>query len=254
MLAEDRYKEILDLLDKDDSVKVSNLIKRFHVSIETIRRDLQYLETEGYLRRVYGGAVLSRTESKSRSFPDRVKVATEEKKQIAAIAMRYVEDGESIALDYGTTTLEVARELKNHFGNLTILTNSMAVASELSAMKGYTIIMTGGVLKPDEYALLGPIAEEMAGKFHVDKAFISATGISQKAGLTDNVLEGIGVQKSFISIADEVIVLCSSEKLESVSLSKICDIDQVNLIITDKGAPDSIYKRYSDAGIHIVFE
>lgn len=254
MLAEDRYKCILEILGKDNSVKVSHLMKIFKVSIETVRRDLEYMEKQGLLRRVYGGAVLSKLGSTSKAFSDREKEYTNEKKQIARIAMRYIEEGQSIALDSGTTTLEVARELKNHFQNLTILTNSVLLANELSSSTKYTIILTGGILKSDEFSLVGPIAQEVIGRFHFDKAFVSVSGVSLTGGITDCILEGIDIQRSFLAASDESIILCNSQKFDCISLSKICDIDRVNLIVTDRGLPEPFYKKYSDAGINIVYE
>lgn len=254
MLAENRYKEIMKLLEKDNSVKASYLMKKFQVSFETVRRDLEYMEKCGFLRRVYGGAVLSKMESRVQNFSDREKEYINEKKQIAKIAVKYVKEGQSIALDYGTTTMEVARELKNNFENLTIITNSMIIASELSVMPKYTIIVTGGILNSNEFALVGSITSDLINRLHVNKAFISVGGVSVKKGLTDCFLQGIESQKNFISIADETIVVCTSEKFDCVSLTKICDIDRVNLIITDSGLQESVYDKYTQAGINVVYK
>lgn len=254
MLAEERYRDILDMLEKDGSVRVSSLIKHFNVSIETIRRDLEFLEKQGYLRRVYGGAVLSKLNTPNLNFSDREKEHLDEKRYIADIAMNYVREGQSIALDYGTTTLEVAKALKRNFESLTILTNSMIIANELSTMHKYTVIVTGGILKPEEFSFFGSIAENNITQFHIDTAFISVTGISLKEGLTDYILEGIGVQKKFIEVSDEIIVLAGSSKFDSVSLSKICDIDRVNLIITDSGLNKSVFEKYNEKGINIVYK
>lgn len=253
MLAEERYQKIIDILNIENSVRVSNLVKIFNVSTETIRRDLEFLEKQGFLRRVYGGAVLTKLSTSKMGFVDREKEHMKEKKEIAEIAMKYVQEGQSLALDYGTTTLEVAKALKNNFEVLTILTNSLIIASEFSSMPKYNIIVSGGILKCEEISLFGEMAQNSISRFHVDTAFISATGISLKEGLTDYILEGIDIQKKMMDISDEVIVLASSNKFDCISLAKICDIDRVNLIITDSGLNKNIYEKYSKRGVNIEY-
>jgi DeoR family fructose operon transcriptional repressor len=253
LLAQERYRKILSILERDGSVRVSNLIKIFNVSTETIRRDLEFLEKQGLLRRVYGGAVLTKLSTEKLGFADREKEHLEEKKEIAEIAMRFIKEGQSLALDYGTTTLEVAKTLKNNFSSMTVVTNSLIIASELSNMPKYNVIVTGGILKYEEISLFGALALESIGKFHVDTAFISATGISIKEGLTDYILEGIEVQRKMIDIADEVIVLAASNKFDCVSLAKVCDIDRVNMIITDSGLNKNIFDKYSKNGVSIEY-
>lgn len=252
MLAEERYQKILSLLERDNSIRVSTLVKMFAVSIETVRRDLEFLEKQGYLRRVHGGAVLSKLDSKKPAFTDREKEHLNEKKEIADIAMGYIREGQSLALDYGTTTFEVAKALKNNFESLTILTNSMIIANELSSMPKYTTIVTGGILKAEEYSLFGPLTQSTISQFHIDTAFISVTGISLKDGLTDYVLEGIEIQKKMIEVSDEVIILAQSDKFDCVSLSKICEIDRVNMIITDSGLNNKVYEKYTKEGVSII--
>jgi DeoR family fructose operon transcriptional repressor len=254
LLAEERYRKILSVLEREGSVRVSNLVKLFSMSTETIRRDLEFLEKQGFLRRVYGGAVLTKLNTEKLGFVDREKEHLKEKKEIAEIALRYIEEGQSLALDYGTTTLEVAKAIKNKFENLTIVTNSLIIASELSNMPKYSVIVSGGILKYEEISLFGALALESIGRFHVDTAFISATGISLKEGLTDYILEGIEIQKKMIDISDEVIVLAASNKFDCVSLAKVCDIDRVNMIITDSGLNKSIYDKYSKNGVSIEYK
>ena len=157
-----------------------------------------------------------------------------------------------MALDYGTTTLEVAKTLKNNFECLTVLTNSLVIANELSSMPKYTIIVAGGVLKTEEFSLYGQNTENEIGQYHVDTSFISVSGISLKAGITDYILDSVSVQKKMIEISDKVIVLAYSSKFDNAALSKICEIDRVNMIITDSGLSKNIYDKYTKRGIKIV--
>lgn len=252
MLAEERYKKILQLLEKDNSVKTSALTKLFNVSIETIRRDLEYLENEGLLKRVYGGAVLDKVDAKQQVFQVREKDHFDEKIEIAQIACRFVEEGQSIAMDVSTTNLEIAKMLKQKFRMLTILTNSLIIANELADMDDYTVILTGGILRKEEYSLIGEMCETNIGQFHVDLAFISASGISLNAGITDYGFGEVQAKKRMLDIAQKIIVVCNSSRFDVISLLKVCDLSRVDQIITDAKLKDHVAERYKRAGLEII--
>lgn len=252
MLAQDRYKKILELLEKDNSVKVSALTKLFNVSVETIRRDLEHLEGEGYLKRVHGGAVLEKIGSIEMNFSTREKEYQEQKLQIGEIASRFVKEGQSIALDVSTTNFELAKVLKKNFNKLNILTNSLSIAMELADMENYTIILSGGILRPQEYSLIGELAENNMGNFHVDTAFISISGISLREGLSDYGFGEVRVKRKMMQIAQEVIIVADSSKFDTVSLLKVCDFSDINMIITDADLKPGILEKYLKQGIEIV--
>lgn len=255
MLAEERYQKIISMLESEGSVKVSNLIKLFGVSIETVRRDLEYLEAQGYLKKVYGGAIAENKAIKSNvytSFTSREIKNINEKHEIASLAIRNVSEDQSLALDSGTTTFEVARELKKNFQRLTILTNSIKIANELADMDKYTIILTGGILKNDEYSLVGDIALDNIGKFNIDCSFISVSGISLNNGFTDWRMDEIQIQRKMMEISKQTMVLADSGKFGEVSLLKICDVNQVDAIITDSNLKTDIYDKYTKNGVNII--
>ncbi|WP_035294155.1 DeoR/GlpR family DNA-binding transcription regulator [Clostridium sp. KNHs214] len=252
MLAQERYDEILDILNREGTVKVSRLTKLFDVSIETVRRDLEYLEKEGQLKRVYGGAVLNKKGEVQLKFEKREKEFLEEKKQIAEIATRFIVEGQSIAMDASTTNLEIAKGLKTKFQKLTILTNSLAIANELMYMDNYTVILTGGILKSDEFSLVGDITENYISHFNIDTAFISASGVSLKEGITDYIFDHLQIQKKFIDISQNIIILADSSKFDSVSLLKICDLEEVNVIVTDSNLKENVLQKYLNRGIEVV--
>lgn len=252
MLAQERYQQILDMLEKGGSVKVSKLMKLFDVSIETVRRDLEYLEKEGYLKRVYGGAVLENVNAKQMSFKTRETEYIKEKKEIADIAMNFITEGQSIALDSATTTLEIARALKRKFERLTILTNSIIIASELSNMDKYTVILCGGILKREELSLVGDLTIHDLEKFRIDIAFIGASGISLKEGITDYDMEQLTIQKKLIEISQQVIIVADSSKFDGVSLAKMCDLDKIDMIITDSNLKAKILEKYKNNGIEVI--
>lgn len=251
MLAQDRYKKIMEILENDNSVKVSALIKLFNVSIETVRRDLEHLEGEGYLKRVHGGAVLEKIGSIENSFNSREREYQEQKLQIGEIASRFIKEGQSIAMDVSTTNYEIAKVLKKKYNKLNILTNSISIAMELSDMENYTIILSGGILRKFEYSLIGELAENNMSNFHVDTAFISMSGISLREGLTDYGFGEVRVKKTMMQAAQEVIVVADSSKFDTVSLLKVCDFSDINMIITDSNLKPVILDKYLKNGVSI---
>jgi DeoR/GlpR family transcriptional regulator of sugar metabolism len=178
VLAEERKDSILQMIDEDGSVKVSKLIKLFNVSIETIRRDLETLEKEGAYLGIWRGSIEKKNHQSS--YLKRGEEYIEQKREIASIVMRYIEEEQAIALNNSTTNIEIAKELKKNFTKLTIITNSLIIANELARMEGYTVILAGGILDNKEYAFYGEFTESILN-FIVDKAFIRR-GISNSRG------------------------------------------------------------------------
>lgn len=252
MLAEERYKIILELLEKNNSVKSSYLIELFGVSVETVRRDLEHLEKEGFLHRVHGGAMLDEINPKAIDFKVREKSHNEEKVKIAQNAIEFISEESVIALDNGTTTLEIAKLLRYNFKKLTILTNSILVVEELIDQDDYTIILLGGIVNTKDKSLKGELVENYINLFHIDISFISISGISLKEGATEFELETIPIQKKMIERSGKKILLADSSKFGIVSLLKVCDLHDVDAIITDSNLKDSIYDRYKEKGINVI--
>lgn len=252
MLAQERQDQIVKIIQSEGSVKVSKLIKLFDVSIETVRRDLEVLEKNGVLKRVYGGAILKKGYIYKSNFTSRENEFKEEKEEIAQIAVKYIEDGRSIAMDGGTTNLEIAKVLKNTFKNLTILTNSLAITNELSNKDGFTVILSGGILNNKEQCLTGKFWEDVVSNFSIDKAFITVSGVSLLKGATDYWLDQVEMQRRMIKISNEVIILAQSNKIDNVSLVKVVGLDDINLIITDSKLDDEILNKYLEHGVEIV--
>lgn len=254
MLAEERKEAILKMIEEEGSVKVSKLTKLFNVSIETIRRNLETLEKEGALKRVYGGAVLKKNQVQKLNYINREKEFINEKKEIAKTAIKYIEEGQSIALNDSTTNIEVARALKENFKELTVITNSLLIANELVDVDNFTVICTGGILNHKERAFYGEFAESIISNFIVDKALISVSGVSLIRGITDFLPEEIQIQKKLIEISQETIVLADSSKIDTISLIKVQDIHEINLIITDSKLDSKVLNKYLKNGVEIVNE
>jgi len=252
LFAKERHEEINKMIRKDKSVRVSNLMKVFNVSIETIRRDLEYMEKQGYLTRVHGGAVLEEVNSRELTFTVRESKFLKEKQEIAKKAAEFVMEGQSIAMDVSTTNTEFAKELKKRFNRLTILTNSMTIAHELSDMQDYTIIFAGGIMRNRELCTVGDFTENFISQFHIDTFFMSISGISLTKGLTDYGAGELQVKKKMIEIAQHRIVLADSSKFDIVSLLNVCPFDQVNRIITDSKINENVLEKYKANGIEIL--
>ncbi len=252
MLATERHEKIMEILNEKKSVKVSALSELFNVSIETIRRDLDYMEKDGRLTKVYGGAVLEHVVAKEINLTSRISANVELKQEIGRIACRFVEEGQSIALDTSTTNLEIAKVLKKNFNRLTVITNAIDIALEMKDKEHFNTVLTGGVLRGDELCLLGGLAEEFLDKFHIDKVFASVSGISLTSGFTDYGLGEYHVKKKMIERAREVIVVADSTKFDIVSLMKVGDLDICDFIITDSKLNPNILLKYQEKGIKIV--
>ena len=252
MLAEERKEKIIQMLEKNGNVKVSDLTRLFNVSLQTIRRDLEVLESEGLIKKVYGGAILKRKRIQDFTHSVREKQSLAEKDEIAEIALKLIEEGDSIALNDSTTNLAIAKKIKKKFKNLTIISNSLLIVSELSNVEGFNIILAGGILNVKEQAFFGEITERILDEFIIDKAFIAVSGFSLQTGITDYPLEEVQLQKKLLEISQRAVIIADSSKLESTSLIKVRDAADVDLLVTDSNITPEIKKSYEEAGIHII--
>ena len=246
----DRRNQIIDMINRQRTVKNSELMERFGISIETVRRDLEYLENQGYLRRVYGGAVVNLSLSSEPEYASRSQARSEEKMAIAAEAARLVQDHDSIYMGVGTTVQAMARFLRN-VQELTVFTNALRTAVELSELPNCTVILSGGRVRPKELAVSGFPAEENLSRFNVDKAFIGIGGITE-AGVTDFHMDEASIHRQLIANARQAIVLADSEKLGTRAVVNVCALEQVDMIITDSGAPKHLVKELEQAGVRVV--
>ena len=241
MLAEQRYQKIINLMQTDGSVKVADLKKKMGVSPETVRRDLENMEAQGLIRRTRGGAFLA----------DKERENLENKVEIAEFAVRFIKEGQSIALDSGTTAYELARVIKRTFRSLTVVTNSIAILNELADAKGITLIATGGVYRPEEMAFVSDIAGMIFSKLSINTFFLTTCGISVDRGITYQRMDEIIVQEKMMEASDQTIVIADSTKLGVNSLVKMCDIDRVGMIITDSEASKEQIRPFEQAGISV---
>ena len=185
------------------------------VSIDTVRRDLEVLEKKGIVKRVHGGAVLIQNNDNvlNKLFNEREVKNLEKKQEVASLAIELIEEGQAIALNGGTTTIEIAKVLVEKFKRLTIITNDLRILSILGANKNFNVILTGGFYNPEEYTLYGKQCEEILSHFNIDIAFITVNALSLEHGLTDFRMHEVGVIQTILSRTKYKVVVADSSKV-----------------------------------------
>ena len=253
MLAAERRNLILERLQEEKKVVVSELSELYDVSEETIRRDLEKLEKEGFASKTYGGAVLVENNNTDMPFSVRQKRNMQGKKTIANLIQELIQDGDHIIVDPSTTALSIVNALKGK-KNLTVVTNSIEVLVELSDVSGWDIISTGGTLKENYLALVGPKALEGIHSFNADKVILSCKGIDMEKGITDANEMFSQVKRAMLSSAKQKILAVDSTKFEAVAFSKICEVTDLDMVVTDVKPSEAWLKYFRDKGITCLYE
>lgn len=250
MLNEERRRAIVETLNRDGRVLVADLAKYFDTSQVTIRKDLEILHAHGRVHRTHGGALPAHEGAlQDPTLREKEKLHRKEKLQIAAAAARLVEEGQVVILDSGTTTTAIARSLRG-FRNLTIITNAVNIAPELSGSP-LEVILTGGTLRKNSFSLVGPIAEETLRRLNADILFLGVDGFDVHYGLsTPNLLEA-KVNRAMMDVAKRTIAVCDSSKFGRRSLSLIAPPSAIQGLITDRGMPKSDLSVLKKAGIEV---
>jgi DeoR family transcriptional regulator, aga operon transcriptional repressor len=253
---EDRSALILQELLRNGQVSVECLARSFNVSPATIRRDLTELEQLGLLRRNHGGAVpvapmLYEAFRHVSSFQEQEQQCAAEKRRIGLMAANPVADGEIIAIGAGTTTTQVARSIRHRKG-ITVLTNAINIAMELSHLPEIKVCITGGYLSGDWFAVVGDIAQRNAGEIFVDKVFIGVDGIHHQHGLTTNYPEQAAIHRSMMRQARQRTVVADHRKIGLLGTSLIWPADQIDTLVTDKATPDEAVSPFTDNKITVL--
>lgn len=252
MFAEERKQKILAILQRSPAVRVDDLGRTLNVSVASVRRDLADLERSGFLKRTHGGAVSNRLAGFELPLADKKDRHQPEKSAIAALAAGLVRTGDTILLDSGSTTREIALELRHRSG-LTIVTNALNIGWDLAA-SDVDLIITGGQLRPGILSQVGPIAERVIAGLRVDKLFLGANGIDLEKGITTPNLTEAQTKRAMIDSAAEVILVADHTKFGRITFGHICDLGRVHTIITDEGVPQRIAEAIEQRGVklHVV--
>jgi DeoR family transcriptional regulator, aga operon transcriptional repressor len=250
LLNEERRRAILEILNRESRVLVLDLAKRFETSQVTIRKDLEDLHAHGLVHRTHGGALPAREGAlEDPTLREKEKLHRKEKVRIAEAAARMVQEGQVVILDSGTTTTAIAHALRG-FHNLTIVTNAVNIAADLSG-SALEVILTGGTLRKNSFSLVGPIAEETLHRLHADLLFLGVDGFDVQYGLsTPNLLEA-KVNRVMVEVAKRTVAVCDASKFGRRSLSLIAPPQALHEVITDRGAPKSDVRALKKAGIEV---
>lgn len=252
MLAIERKNEILAKLRTDQRVVVSELAAHYNVTEETIRRDLDKLEKEGYATKTYGGAIWGNSTKTDLSYAIRNKTNVEAKNAIGELVCRFVEDGDHLMIDDSSTCLYIAKKLKEK-KNLTIITNSVELAAELSCVEGWTIHLTGGRLKPESLSLVGGATQESLRRFHVDKVIMSCKGIDRTAGVTDSNEYHAQTKQSMLAAAKMRILALDHSKFDKISFVNIAELSAYDAVITDEEPSEDWLRYFEDHELDCVY-
>ncbi|CAN7254579.1 DeoR/GlpR family DNA-binding transcription regulator [Paenibacillus sp. LjRoot56] len=247
---EDRRMTILNHLEMEGKVQVHHLSELLTVSTETVRRDLDRLEKEGKLRKVYGGAVKMRMEMVEPPFLNRVQMMKPEKAAIGKLAASLVQDGETIMLDNGTTTIEIVPFL-NDKTNVTLITNSIPILNlAMETFRG-RIIFAGGEVNQECRAVTGTLTDQLLDQFKVNKTFISASGISLTDGITDFHLAEAVISRKMMQRAEECILIADHSKFGLSTFARVAKLEEISMVITDAGCPREWVDTMEGLGIEV---
>jgi DeoR/GlpR family transcriptional regulator of sugar metabolism len=249
-LAPQRWDNLRALIRDRGVIRIEDLCRRLKVSPATVRRDLDQLEQSGAIRRVHGGAVSVESRLDEPVFADKTSLAAREKRRIAEAALKFVEPGDTIYLDGGSTVLELARLLRERT-NLTVVTNSLHAAHELAG-RGPRLILIGGELRRRSQTIVGPLTRLLLHELHLDKAFMGTIGFTLKEGLTTTDPSEAFTKEVVMDQARQVIVLADSSKAGKISFARAGRWDKVHVLITDKQMERNFAKELVKKEIKLV--
>jgi DeoR/GlpR family transcriptional regulator of sugar metabolism len=251
MLVVERRDQIIKKLRQDKIISVHELAEEFKTTDMTIRRDLAFLEKNGFLFRSYGGAVFNEKVGLESDFNIRSDEKSDIKSVIGRKAASLVTPGDSIGIDVGTTGLAVAKYVRD-IPDLIVITASIPVVNELSSAKSVKVVCTGGELSPRDLSLTGHIATRMLQDYVLDKVFMGVAGISFDHGYTLFNMHDALVKREFILRANEVIVVAHSAKIGLARHAFFCDIEAASKIITDSGISDNDRRNFESRGVEVI--
>ncbi|WP_089892399.1 DeoR/GlpR family DNA-binding transcription regulator [Kriegella aquimaris] len=251
MLANQRKEKILELLKEDGSAKVADLAKLFKITEVTIRQDLEKLEKKGLIVREHGGAYLKNMEDQVRNFSLVQQDNLELKEAIAIKCLEFIESGDTVILDSGSTTTEIAKKLIG-YKNLTVITNALNIALMLGTESGIEVIMTGGEFKPPTLSLTGQKAADFFKGLNVQKLFLATAGISLKSGLTYPSISDLVVKRAMIDAADITYLVADSTKIGKSALASLGALSMIDYIITDSGMEEKDQEVFKDNEIEVI--
>jgi DeoR/GlpR family transcriptional regulator of sugar metabolism len=251
MTANHRREKIFELIKEDGSAKVVSLAKIFKVTEPTIRQDLEKLEEDGMVIKEHGGAYLKNVDLNVSTVSLANQENMDKKEAIAQKCLEFIEPGDTIILDSGSTSSEIAKKLKG-FKGLTVITNALNIALLLGAEPGIEVIVTGGEFKPPTLSLTGQKAADFFEGINAQKLFLATAGISLKAGLTYPSISDLVVKKAMIEAAEVTYLVADSTKFGKSAFASLGALSMINYIITDEGIEDKHKQIFQDNEIELI--
>lgn len=251
MYLEERRQAILQLLQRQGRVSVSELSARFGVSEVTIRADLQALADRGLLVRTHGGAIPVGYGLQELSLLRRRQQHVDQKRRIAAYAANLVRDGEAVFIDSSSTALAIVEHIKQRH-DLTVITNSLVVAQELLAMPNVTVVMPGGTLHHDTVSLIDSSGLSLLERYNISRGFFGAHGLTLEDGLTDVSEPEAALKRPLVQMCRQAIAVLDSSKWGRAGVASFGDIRDFVLVVTDDQAPSDMVTRVRSLGVEVV--
>jgi len=246
-----RRAKILEMLERDGQVQVLTLSKMFNVSPVTIRNDFAQLEQKNMLIRTRGGAIRPQRVGIDFKLNEKAKKNFKQKQAIGRQAAGLIQNGDTIILDSGTTTMEIAKNLCD-FQELTVITNALNIAQQLADCKNIRVIVPGGILRKNALSLVGPMAENAIRNYYCDKFFLGVDGIDSQYGVSTPNAEEAYLNRIMIDIAREVYVVTDSSKFKKRSFAFIAPMDKIHAVITDKNIPPDEKENLGKIGVQVI--
>jgi len=251
MIHQERQHKILEMLEAKSRVWVAELSAYLGVSEATVRRDLDRMKELGQVTRVHGGAILAEKATPEPPVMQRTVDQMEEKRRIGRAAAELIQDGETVFLGSGTTTLEVARNLLGR-KNLTVITNALTVINALAQNTDISLVATGGLLRPSELSFIGYLTEQALRELRPQKVVMGIRAISLKEGLTNDYLPEVTTDRVIINSAPEVILVADHTKFGKVSTAFVASFQNLHKIVTDTGTPPEIVAELQRSEIAVL--
>lgn len=250
MDASSRQNEIIALLNQQDRVEVEDLAQRFGVSLQTVRADLRDLSARGALSRVHGGAVRI-SSAASQDYADRRRLNAGGKQAMATLAAELIPDNCSISLNIGTSTEQVARALSGHRG-LTILSNNINIITMMMGGQAKDLILAGGTVRQSDGAIVGEDAVAFIARYKVDFAVIGASALDADGAVMDHDPREVSVARAILKNARQRVLVCDGSKFERSAPVRICDLSDLDVVITDRPVPADFAEAAQAAGTRIL--
>jgi DeoR family transcriptional regulator of aga operon len=247
-----RHDTIRRAIEVDGRVSIADLKDRLGVTEVTIREDLKYLETINVLKRIRGGAVVTRKDGIEMPLEQTSTTNRAEKMAIGAYAASLVENGQTVIIDVGSTTTALAKALSPELVRVVVITNGLNIALGLESLPGVSVIVTGGTLRPLQHSLVAPMGTILLEKLKADVAFLGCNGVDPARGFTNANIAEAEIKQAMVRSAERVVFLADHDKIGAVASAFVGDISCANLLITDTGADPSALASLRSEGLKVV--